>query len=195
MRFTFRVVVGVLIITTPRLSSAQLPAHAGDTALSTGDMQMLIKALSGHWSLKVKFEPSKEMPSGLEGTGEETWHAGPQGLTFTDEETFTAGPQTGIVVGFFWRDPKTKAFHALDCSNEISHICDLKGALEDVVVHWTGSELTVDEKEMSDGTMMTSRVAWSDITPTSFTESGYLAPPGGAFQKVMTVHATRAPAQ
>ena len=39
--------------------------------------------------------------------------------------------------------------------------------------------------------MMTSRVAWSDITSNSFTETGYLAPPGGPFQKVMTIHATR----
>jgi len=39
---------------------------------------------------------------------------------------------------------------------------------------------------------MTSRVTWSDITPSSFTETGYLAPAGGPFKKVMTVHATRA---
>jgi hypothetical protein len=195
MRIIFRVAIGALISAAPCVSGAQVPTHAGDTALSTGDMQSLIKAFAGSWSLKTKFEPSREMPSGFEGTGEETWHAGPQGLTFTDEEVFTVGPQTGIVVGIFWRDPKTKAFHSLDCSNEISHVCDLKGALEDVVVHWTGSELTVDEKEISGGTMMTSRVAWSEITPNSFTESGYLAPAGGPFRKVMTVHATRSPAQ
>lgn len=44
-------------------------------------------------------------------------------------------------------------------------------------------------------TMMTSRVTWSDITANTVTETGYLAPPGGPFQKVMTIHATRAGAE
>ena len=197
MRFKSTVVIGALIIATPCLLKAQLTSPPGDasTPQSTGEMQAMIKAFSGHWSLKLKFEPSKKRPRGLEGTGEETWHAGPEGLTFTDEEVFTAGPQTMIVVGLFWRDLQTKAYHAMDCSNQISHTCDLKGAVEDVVVHWTGSELTVDERELSEGRMMTSRVAWSDITSTSFTETGYLAPPGGPFHKVMTIHATRAAAK
>ena len=197
MRFMSAVVVGALITATPCLLAAQLTSPAGDanTPQPTGEMQTLIKALSGHWSLKLKFEPSSETPRGLEGTGEETWHAGPDGLTFTDEEVLSAGPQSIIVIGFLWRDLKTKEFHAMDCSNQISHTCDLKGAVEDVVVHWTGSELIIDEKELSQGKVMTSRVAWSDITPNTFTETGYLAPPGGPFQKVMTAHATRTPAK
>jgi hypothetical protein len=158
-------------------------------------MQSLITALSGHWALTLQFEPSTEMPQGLRGTGEETWHAGPQGLTFTDEEVFTAGPQTVTVLGLLWQDLKTNDFHAIDCSNQNPHICDLKGAVDGVVVHWTGSVLTIDEKELSQGTVMTSRVAWSDITANTFTETGYLAPPDGPFQKVVTFHATRAVAQ
>jgi hypothetical protein len=197
MRFISAVAIGALMTATPCLSGAQLPSPAGDakTPQPTGEMQTLIKALSGHWSLKLRFEPSKETPRGLEGTGEESWHAGPEGLTFTDEEVFTAGPQTIIVVGFLWRDLKTKEFHAMDCSNQMPHTCDLKGAVDDVVVHWTDGELTIDEKELSQGKMMTSRVAWSDITSNTFTETGYLAPPGGPFQKVMTIHATRAAAK
>lgn len=197
MRFIFTVAFGALITASPSLLGTQLTIAAGDVQASqpTGEMQTLIKALSGHWSLKLKFEPSKETPQGLEGTGEETWHAGPEGLTLTDEEVFTAGPQTIIVVGLLWRDLKTKEFHAMDCSNQMSNTCDVKGAVDDVVVRWTGSELTIDEKELSDGKMMTSRVAWSDITSNTFTETGYLAAPGGPFRKVMTIHATRAVAK
>lgn len=197
MRFISTVAFGALITAAPFMLGAQLtsPASDANTPQPTGEMQTLINAFSGHWSLKLKFEPSKETPGGLEGTGEETWHAGPEGLTFTDEEVLSAGPHSIVVVGILWRDLKTKEFHAMDCSNEMSHTCDLKGALDDVVVHWTGSELIIDEKELSQGKMMTSRVAWSDITSNSFTETGYLAPPGGPFQKVMTIHATRTPAK
>ena len=194
MRFMTAVTIGALITATPFRLGAQLPSSSGDAKAPqpAGEMDSLISAFSGHWSLKLAFEPSKEMPQGLEGTGEETWHAGPQGLTFTDEEVFTVGGQTVVVVGILWRDAKTKVFHAMDCSNQNASTCDLKGAVADVVVHWTGSELTIDEKELSQGQMMTSRVTWSDITATTFTETGYLAPPGGPFQKVMTIHATRA---
>ena len=197
MRFISTLAIGVLIAVAPSRLGAQLTSPPGDAKApqSTDEMQTLIKAFSGHWSLKLKFEPSKETPQGLEGTGEETWHAGPEGLTLTDEEVFTAGPQTIIVVGLLWRDLKTKEFHAMDCSNQMSTTCDLKGAVDDVVVHWTGTELTIDEKELSEGKMMTSRVAWSDITSNTFTETGYLAPPGGPFQKIMTIHATRVTAQ
>jgi hypothetical protein len=191
MRFISKVAFGLLIITTPVLSWGQAKTSAGNAPQVTDEMQSLIKTLSGHWSLKLKFE-SKDRPAGIEGSGEETWHADPGGLTFTDEEVFTAGSQTINVVGIVWRNMKTKEFHAMECSNEMSNTCDVKGALDDVVVHWTGTELTIDEKEMSGGTMMTSRVEWSEITPNSFTETGYLAPPGGPFRKVMTVHATRA---
>lgn len=197
MRCISRMAIGALITATPCLLAAQRASQAGDAKGSqpTGEMQTLIKMLAGHWSLRLKFEPSKETPRGLEGTGEESWHASPEGLTFTDEEVFTAGSQKMIVVGILWRDMKTKEFHAMDCSTEIPNTCDLKGALNDVVVHWTGSELTIDEKELSQGKIMTSRVAWSAITPNSFTETGYLAPPDGAFQKLMTIHATRAAAK
>jgi hypothetical protein len=193
MRFISVAAVGVLIAATPDVSAAQVASPAGEArAPQSGDaMQGLIKALSGRWSLKLKFEPSRESPAGLEGTGEETWHAGPEGLTLTDEEVFHAGPNSVVVVGIFWRDMKTNDLHAMDCYKGNPHTCDLEGAA-DVVVHWTGSELTVDEKERSpQGTMMTSRIEWSDITATSFTESGYLAAPGGPFHKTMTVHATR----
>lgn len=193
MRFISTVAVGVLMIGTPCVSVAQAAGPAGDvrSPQPTAAMQSLIKALSGQWSLKLKFEPSNGAPGGAEGSGEETWHAGPGGLTFTDEETFHAGPDSIIVVGIFWQDLKTNAFHAMDCYKGNPHTCDLEGAA-DVVVRWTGSELTVDEKERSSqGTMMTSRIEWSDITANSFTETGYLAPPGGPFRKTMTVHATR----
>lgn len=192
MRFMSTVAIGALITLLPCLA-AQGTRPAGDTNTPppAAEMPTLVRAFAGHWSLQVTFEPSKEMPQGLQGTGTETWRAGPDAVTLTDEEVFTVGPDTAIVVGILWQDRKTRAFHAMDCSNQMSNTCDAKGAADDVVVRWTGSELTIDEKELSHGTMMTSRVAWSDITATTFTETGYLAPPGGPFQKMMTIHATR----
>lgn len=193
MRFMSTAAVGIVMATAPFLSGAQGTGSAGDgrAPQPAGTMQSLIKALSGRWSLKLTFEPSKDAPDGLAGTGEETWHASPEGLTFTDDEVLHAGPQSIIVVGILWGDLTTKDFHAMDCNNQNPHSCDLKGAV-DVVVHWTGSELTIDEPEPSpQGKMMISRVVWSDISSNTFTETGSLGAPGGPFHKVMTIHATR----
>ena len=106
MRVISTVAIGALMIATPCLLLAQRTTQAGDAkaAQPTGEMQTPISALTGHWTLKLRFEPSKEHPRGLDGTGEESWRAGPQGLTFTDEEVFAVGPKTMIVVGIFWRD-------------------------------------------------------------------------------------------
>lgn len=197
MRVISTVAIGALLTLTPGLVGAQRtgPAGAADPPRPDGAMPALTAALSGHWSLQVTFEPSQELPNGLQGTGVETWLAGPQDLTFTDEEVFTAGADTVIVVGVLWQDRKTKEYHAMDCSNQMSHTCDAKSAVDGVVVHWTGRTLTIDEQEPSQGKMMTSRVEWSEITANSFTETGYLAPPDGPFKKIMTIHAIRAAAR
>jgi hypothetical protein len=193
MRFVSVAAIGVLTAAAPILSGVQRTRLAGDVQAPqpAGTMQSLINAFSGRWSLKLKFEPSRNAPDGLEGTGEEAWHAGPEQLTLTDEEVLHAGPQSIIVVGILWQDRKTRDFHAMDCSNQNPHTCDPQGAVG-VVVHWTGSELSIDEEEPSpEGKMMISRVVWSDVTSNTFTETGYLGAPGGPFRKVMTVHATR----
>src|SRR5689334_2285289 len=192
-RVVVTAVAAALIAASPLQSSAQAAAPAGSRPAlqQTGSMESLIKALSGRWSLTVRLEPSKDAPNGIDGTGEESWHADRAGLTFTDEEAFHAGPLSATIVGILWRDGKTGDFHAMDCSKENPHTCDAKGAAEDVVVHWTGSALTVDEVEMSQGKKMISRIVWSDITAKTFTETAYFGEPGGEFQKGMTIHATR----
>ena len=94
MRCTCNVTIAALIMAIPCLAGAQSarPGRDANAQQTPSDMPALIKALSGHWSLKLVFEPSQETPRGLEGSGDESWHASPGGLTFTDEEAFTAGP-------------------------------------------------------------------------------------------------------
>lgn len=159
---------------------------------SAADLQSLAKLMAGTWNLKVNLEPSPEAPKGLQGTGEETWRPGPADLTLTDEETFSAGPMKATIVGLFWTDHATHKLHALDCNNQNPHTCDLKDAVNGTTVQWDGRELTVEEPEPGpDGKMMVSRIVWSDIKSSSFTETGYFGPPGGPFKKGMTILATR----
>jgi hypothetical protein len=82
--------------------------------------------------------------------------------------------------------------HALDCNNQNPHVCGIKDVLDSVVVHWDGKQLIVEEQEPGPhGEKMISRIVWSDITPTSFTETGYIGAPEGPIKKGMTLLATR----
>lgn len=170
-------------------------AHAqSEQQASTPDLSSLAKLMAGTWNLKVNLEPNPEAPKGLQGVGEEIWRSDSAGLTLTDEESFTAGPMKMTIVGLFWTDHVTRKLQALDCNNQNPHTCGLKDALDGNTVQWDGKELTVEEPEPGpNGKQMVSRIVWSDIKPSSFTETGYFGPPGGPFKKGMTILATRTP--
>jgi hypothetical protein len=176
-------------ITFSFFASAQVqPQQHGSAA----DLQSLAKLMKGTWNLKVNLDPTPQAPKGIQGVGEETWRTAPLGLTLTDEETFTVGPMKMAIVGLFWMDHATRKLQALDCSNQNRHTCSVKDALDGLTVQWDGRELIVEEPEPgADGKMMTSRIVWSDIKASSFTETAYFGPPGGPFKKGMTILATR----
>lgn len=183
--------LSVLVAITWLTFFAAAPAQSGQQGASA-ELQSLAKLFAGTWTLRVTFEPTPEIPKGLHGTGEETWRAVAGGLTLTDEESITAGPIKMALLGLFWTDHVTGQLRALDCNNQNPHTCDLEDARGALTVHWDGHELVVEEPEAGpDGKPMTSRVVWSDITTSSFTETGYLGPPGGPFKKGMTLLGTR----
>jgi hypothetical protein len=80
--------------TKPRSTSAPQSA-----AQPSPEMQSLIQALSGRWSLAVQSAggttPSK---------GEETWHPGPGRLTFIEEETLHIPGHDILLLGVLWWD-------------------------------------------------------------------------------------------
>jgi hypothetical protein len=159
---------------------------------SSPEIQSLIKALSGKWSVSVKFEPRSTMPNGADGTGEEVWRAGPGGFTFIDEEQMPTPEGEVLLVGIVWWDAKTKSFHGMECNNQLPDTCDLKGALNDITMKWDGKEFTIDQLETSpDGKKTIWHEVWSYITPTSFTQTGDTGVPDGRFNRFVTIHGTR----
>ena len=172
--------------------SAPAQGSKGGASQPSPEMQSLIKALSGKWSVSVKFEPNAAMPNGVNGTGEETWRAGPGGFTFLDEEHLPTPGGDVFLLGIIWWDGKTKSFHGMECNNQLPYTCDLKGAPNDVTMKWDGKEFTIDELETSpDGKKTMWHEVWSDITPISFTQTGDMGVPGGPFNRFLTIHGTR----
>jgi hypothetical protein len=161
-------------------------------------MQSLIKALSGKWSLEVKFESDKSAPNATTKQGEEVWRSTPGNLTFLQEEHLPVAGGELVLLGIIWWDSKTKDFHGMECNNHNPHVCDVKGSLTDISIQWDGKAFVINEQEPSpNGGRRLWRESILDITPTSFTQTGDACNlDGSACKRTFTIHATRtAPAQ
>jgi len=157
----------------------------------SSELQSLTKALSGEWSLNVKFEPDATMPNGLANTGEETWRPGPGGFTLLEEEHLRMPEGDVFLLGIVWWNTSTKSLHGMECQNLLPYTCDVKGAQNDITMNWDGKQFAIDEMETSSGKKSTWHEVWSEITPNSFTQTGEYGDPGGPRKRLFTIHATR----
>lgn len=99
------------------------PQHSGDvdansqglaqhSAQPSAELQKLIKALSGNWTLDEKLEPSPGMPNGLTRSSEETWRSGPGGFTLIEDEGLPTSAGDVFLLGVIWWDNRTPSFVA-----------------------------------------------------------------------------------
>ena len=156
------------------------------------EIESLTKALTGEWSLSVTFEPSSSAPKGLVNTGEETWRPGPGGFTLLEDEHLHMPEAEFFLLGIVWWNTATKSFHGMECQNLLPYTCDVKGAQNDITMNWDGKQFVIDEAETStSGKKSIWHEVWSDITPTSFVQTGEYGDPGGPRKRLFTIHATR----
>lgn len=155
------------------------------------ELQNLTKALSGEWSLSVKFEPNASIPNGLTNTGTETWRAGPGGFALLEEEHLQMPKGDLFLLGTIWWNAQTHSFHGMECQNLLPYTCDVKGSLTDITMSWDGKQFAIEELETHNGKKSMWHEVWSDITPTSFTQTGESSDPGGPRKRLFTIHATR----
>jgi hypothetical protein len=177
-------------------------ANASDPALSSQnpasampqpspEMESVTRALSGTWSITIKFEPSKEMPNGAEGRGEEVWRSGPGGFTFMEEAVDHTPFGDVFLTGFMWWDNADKKFRGMLCTSQNQHGCDPQGSLHDVHLGWDGKQFVVDIESEQNGKKMLWHEVFFDITPTSFSQTGDAGEAGGPLKRVVTIHATK----
>ena len=172
-----------LIAKAQSLTSAPQPS---------AEIQSLTKALTGEWSLSVNFEPSASMPNGLVNTGEETWRPGPGGFTLLEEEHLRFPEADAFLLGIIWWNTATKSLQGMECQNLLPYTCDVKGAQKDITMNWDGKQFIIDEVETSAaGKKSIWHEVWSDITSTSFVQTGESGDPGGPRKRLFTIHATR----
>jgi hypothetical protein len=182
---------GVLTFCTLSVSGAKAQSLTAASHPSA-KIESLTKALTGEWSLSVNFEPGSSTPNGLTNTGEETWRPGPGGFTLLEEEHLPMPEAEVFLLGIVWWNTVTKSLHGMECQNLLPYTCDVKGAQNDITMNWDGKQFVIDEVETSKtGKKSVWHEVWSDITPTSFVQTGEYGDPGGPRKRLFTIHATR----
>jgi hypothetical protein len=153
----------------------------------------LAKALSGNWTLHVRFEASPLTGNKvIEGAGEESWSSGPGGINLIEQEHIPSPSGDSFLMGVLWFDKSKNQFAGMECNSDMPSTCDLKGALNDITIQWDGKKFQIDELETHNGQRTIWHEYWSNITADSFDQTGDMTQPDGLVVRLMTVHGTRA---
>lgn len=186
---TVVVILSLLAIVT---ATGRAQAVTRPTASSPMPLATLAKALSGKWQLHVRFEPASVTGTkAIEGSGEESWSVGPGGIDFIEQEHIPSPYGEMFVTGVVWWDGTKKQLAGMECNNQLPFTCDLKGALNDITITWDGKRFEIDEIETHDGKRTVWHEYWTDITPTSFVQSGDVTQPDGTTVRFMNIRGTR----
>jgi hypothetical protein len=176
-----------IVTATGRAQSVTRPASSAPTPLAT-----LAKALAGKWQLQVRFEPASVTGNKtIEGSGEESWSLGPGGIDLIEQEHIPSPYGETFLMGVIWWDSTKKQLAGMECNSQLSFTCDLKGALNDITMTWDGKRFEIDEIETHDGKRTVWHEYWTDITPTSFVQSGDVTQPDGTTVRFMNIRGNR----
>jgi len=152
-----------------------------DSSKPAPEMERLIKMWTGHWTTVELFEPSDEMPKGKQDKGAETMRPGPGSLSLIGDYESHGAPFGHMVVAWI---PKEKVYKSYwtDLSQPCVSISTGK---------WEGEKLVFTSVDESTGKKTLTRDIYSDITPTSFTDTLESGPVGGPMKKILTVKYTK----
>jgi hypothetical protein len=166
------------------------PAPAADSP-APSPLQSLTEALSGNWSVQVHFDAIGAHAQPIDGQGEESWRAGPGGINLIEQEHFPSPFGDTFLMGIVWWDSTKSQLAGVECNSYLPVTCDLKGGLNDITLTWDGKKFQIDELETHDGKRTVWHEYWTNITPSSFDQTGDVTQPDGSTVRFMTVHGKR----
>jgi hypothetical protein len=168
-------------------TAQQPPPPAPATKQTSPKMQKLFDTFLGTWSVTEKIEPSETLPKGGTGQGEEVYKAGPGGVSLIEEIHLREGFRESSGLGVGWWDQKAKGFRALWCDSENPNGCIMMAHL----AKWEGDNFVLRGEFERDGKKFLFKEVFSEITPTSFTQTLYQGEEGKELAKLLTIYATK----
>lgn len=167
--------------------SAETQPRTMPAARPSPEMERLVKALAGTWSITLNVEPNEHMPKGGVGKGEEIWKPGPGGLSLIEEyhSTGDEGEMSGL--GVFWPGSQPSTMQVVWCDSTKPNGCGLmKGG-----ARWQGSRVVLEDESQADGRKVIFREVFSDMSLNSFTQTLYQGESADDLKTFLTIKATR----
>ncbi len=151
----------------------------------------LEKALVGQWSTTYEFDPGSMGPK-VTGTGHghEVWRTSPGAFVLMEEEDIHAPFGEMFVFAIHWWDKSTNSLRGLLCNNSGPAACNVD-TYSNSTLKWDGKQLTIDMQFPQKDKKMVWHEVWSNITPTSFTQTGDIGEVGGPLKRAVTIHGTK----
>lgn len=128
------------------------------------------------------------MPNGGDGRGEEVHRLGPGERSIIEE--FYLDESSGKIsgLGAIWWDDKAKGYRAVWCDSEDPGGCIVMAHL----AKWEGDQFVLDDEFERNGKKFIFKEVFSEITPTSFTQTLYQGEVGKELKHISTIYATKA---
>lgn len=151
------------------------------------EIERLIQAFSGTWSIVLKVEPNEHSPKGGGGRGEEVWRPGPGRLSLIEEYHSTGADGELSGLGVAWWDKKAQRYQVMWCASS-----NAKGCIQ--MTHgatWESTQMVALHESLDAGKKSVFREVFANITKNSFTQTLYEGETANDLKRTVTITATR----
>jgi hypothetical protein len=166
------------------LSVLASQAVAGPSA----EMDRLIGAFEGRWSVRETHEPSAWRSQRAAGVGTAEFIRGPGSMSLLQTYRSSVGEFAFEGHGVTWWNSQARQYEGIWCENTAPNGCDHSGA-----ALWKDNRLIAEYRDDMDGKPTRERRTISNITPNSFTVVIEMAIGDAPLRPAITIEYVRAP--
>lgn len=187
MRHVGAVVCAMTLLAAGGAVSARMVMARAQGEKAGAEVERLLKAMQGTWTITDTLAPDAKNPEGVTGTGTIVWKAGPGGYTAVEEFRSKQGDLDVTGLGVLWWDEAAKGYHTVWCDSTNPGGCiSFKN-----VVRWEGEQLVLVEDYEINGKKFTFKEVFGDLSPGTFTQTLYGGEPGKDLKIDQTIRATK----
>ncbi|MGA7474431.1 MAG: hypothetical protein WBV26_11415 [Candidatus Sulfotelmatobacter sp.] len=152
-------------------------------------IERLLRALGGTWSIKEKLAPDAASPRGATGEGKIVWRRGPGGFSVIEDYQSKQGSREITGLGVFWWDEAVQGYRTIWCDSTNPGGCiNFKH-----VARWAGEQLILVEDYEINGKKFTFKEVFGNITLGAFTQTLYGGESSKELKVDQTIQATKLP--
>ena len=150
-------------------------------------IEEMLRAFEGTWSIKEKFAPDADSPNGATGEGQIVWRAGPGRFSVIEEYRSKRESAEVTGLGVFWWDGAAPGYRTIWCDSTNPGGCiSFKN-----VVRWEGPQFVLVEDYEVNGKKVTFKEVFNDIAPGAFTQTLYGGESGKELKVDQIIQATK----